>query len=98
MLRINRNYKYVDSLRKYKIYIDNEYSGSINVDETKEFNLNPGKHTIYCKIDWFRIDKLIIEENEDIKSLEVVPSMTGWKILLVIIYLTFLMKRYLWLK
>ncbi len=55
---IKRLPAYGDSLRDYKIYIDDKKIGKIGEEETKEFDLPNGAHTIYAKIDWFKSQKI----------------------------------------
>jgi len=55
---IKRLPAYGDSLRDYKIYIDDKKIGKIGEEETKEFDLPNGAYTIYAKIDWFKSQKI----------------------------------------
>ena len=51
-IRINRSDEWMNSARKYGIYIDNEKVGTISRKEIKEFSVQPGKHKVRAKIDW----------------------------------------------
>lgn len=57
-----------DRLRKYKIFIDEEYVGDISRDETRKFQLVPGEHRIRLKIDWCGSNTLVLNArpNQDI--------------------------------
>lgn len=50
MVRLTREHAFMFSNNAYKIFIDDSYRGEINVNETKEFPVDPGKHSIYAKI------------------------------------------------
>jgi len=66
MIRISRQSQYFDSLRNYKIYIDDIYCGDIKNDEIKELDIENGEHVICLKIDWCRSNKLtfIVKYNQ----------------------------------
>ena len=51
-ISLTRTSEYVNRLRSYHIYIDNVNIGAIDNGQTKEFEVGPGTHTIYLKIDW----------------------------------------------
>jgi hypothetical protein len=99
LIKIRRKKGYSDSLRKYKIILDNNYLGDINEGEINSFEVAPGKHTIYLKIDWCRSNKLdfYISEN-DLIELECGSSLRGWRFFFALIYITFLKNKYLWIK
>jgi hypothetical protein len=52
MIKLQRTKDYANSLRDYIIYIDGVKAGVIANGQTKELPLEPGRHTLYCKIDW----------------------------------------------
>ncbi|QVK19514.1 hypothetical protein KHQ81_00775 [Mycoplasmatota bacterium] len=98
-IKIVRKIEYVDKLRKYKVILDDSYIGDINSGEIKNFEVIPGRHTIYLKIDWCRSNKIdfYVSENEVIKF-DCGSSIRGWRILINLIYITFLKNKYLWIK
>lgn len=98
MIKISRDSSYCDRLRKYKVYIDDEYVGLINANETCEYNVKPGKHTVYAKIDWCRSNAISVEVGEEDTYIQVGASLVGWKILVIYLYITFLRNKYLWIK
>lgn len=98
MLKISRDRAYCDRYRKYKIFIDNAYVGTIKANETCEYIVAPGRHTVYAKIDWCRSNILSIDIGNQDKYVEVGASATGYKILIIYLYITFLKNTYLWLK
>ncbi|QXP65750.1 hypothetical protein [Polaribacter sp. AHE13PA] len=65
-LIITRTSEWNNRARKFGIYIDNKKIGTISNGETKEFNIDSGKHKINGKIDWCRspIMEFEITENE----------------------------------
>ncbi|SHH20156.1 hypothetical protein [Clostridium grantii] len=99
MIKITRKKGYADSLRKYKIILDNNYLGDINQEEIKSFEVAPGEHTIYLNIDWCRSNKLdfYISEN-DVIEFECGSSLRSWRYFFGLIYITFLKNKYLWIK
>ena len=52
ILKINRPFGLVNGARKYKVYIDGDFSGKIGNGETKEFPVTEGEHTVKVTIDW----------------------------------------------
>jgi len=99
LIKINRQSGYADKIRKYKVIVDNDYIGTINAGETKDFEVTSGKHTIYLKIDWCRSNKLDfnVSENE-VLEFDCGCSLTGWRLFINLIYITFLKNKYLWIK
>ena len=51
-IRLSRTNEYVNGFREYGIYIDDVKAGVIRNGETRDFEVAPGTHTIYAKIDW----------------------------------------------
>lgn len=87
-----------DKIRNYKIIIDGRNYGIIGSGKTKEIDIAPGNHEIFLKIDWCRSNKIDfnISRNQTIEF-ECGNSITGWKLIFVCIYITFLKNRYLWI-
>ena len=98
MIRITRKRAYMSSFSSYKIYIDGIYRGKIEDGETEEFEVSNGKHIVYVKISWCRSNKLCITVNDSVVELEVGTSLTGWRILLIRLYVTFWRYKYLWIR
>ena len=101
MIRLTREKRISDKLRVYKIFIDEIYHGDIKSGETKDFDIDKGKHIIYAKIDWCRSNKLDITIDDSILELEVGPSLAGTKVwipLIQFLYITFWKNKYLWIK
>lgn len=51
-ITITRPYQWTNQAIGINVYIDDELSGNIAVGETKEFEVKPGKHTVYVKNKW----------------------------------------------
>ena len=101
MIRITRIPAYANAARDYKIYIDEEYCGSIKDNETIELSTDKGRRIIYAKIDWCRSNKLDIYVGDSVLELEVGAALSDKKALLPLIdlfYVSFLKNRYLWIR
>lgn len=99
MIRITRQSRYFDKARNYKIFIDNNCYGTIADGETKEIFTGAGQHSIYLTIDWCRSNKLpFVESVNQVIELQCGNSMSGFKVLLPYIYISFLKNRYLFIK
>jgi hypothetical protein len=61
VLKIKRVHQYINLLAPYEILIDGVKVGDIKNEETKEFDLTEGKHTIMAKIDWCSSPEIIVE-------------------------------------
>lgn len=53
-IRITRGNEWFGRARKLNILIDGKQAGSIGNKETREFNIDPGEHTIQVSMDWNR--------------------------------------------
>lgn len=99
MIRIHRESRFRDRLRKYRIFLDDIYIGDISHGEMKEFDIEPCHHTVYLKIDWCRSNKQDFDISPDeLIEFDCGNSMNGFKILLVYFYITFFKNHYLWIK
>ena len=87
-----------DILRGYKIYIDDIYRGEIQIDDTKEFEVEDGTHVVYAKLDWCKSNELCVEVNGSTVELEVGSSLKGWRFLLMSFYMSIWKDKYLFLR
>jgi len=69
-LILKRPSKWLDLARSYKIYVDGQRIGKIHNDETKEFEITPGQHTIKAKIDFLSSKSLRFEVKNDEENLK----------------------------
>jgi len=81
-IRVERNSEWNNKARKIGIYIDGEKAGTINNGETKEYEVENGKHEIFAKIDWCRSSKIELNINEnEIKTFKLTGFKYGSRIL-----------------
>ncbi len=64
-LLIHRNSEWHNKRRDFWIYIDEQKVDKISAGQTKVFNLDPGKHEIYAKIDWCGSEKFVVNISEN---------------------------------
>ncbi len=83
-IRIERNTGWMGQLVKIEIYIDDEKVGTINNDETQDYEVENGKHKVHAKFGWERSKKieLNVVENE-ITVLKLTQYKYGTLILLI---------------
>lgn len=98
VLRIKRDSGYADRLRAYKVVLDGNIVGELKNGQQIEIDVSNGKHELYIKIDWCRSNTVEFESDGN-KNLEFEcgSSLRGFKILLSIVYITFLRNKYIWL-
>jgi hypothetical protein len=53
-VRITRGNERYGSVRKLNVLIDGRKVGTIGNKETREFDIDPGEHTIQVSMDWVR--------------------------------------------
>ena len=71
-INISRTSEYLNRLRDYGVYIDGEKVGTIANGETKEFDVSPGYHSVFTKIDWCSSPTLSVNINDlETKNLKV---------------------------
>lgn len=65
-LTIKRTSEWTNRMRDIGIYLDGKKIGTIANGETKEFEIDPGAHTLKSKIDWCGSEeiKLNLQESE----------------------------------
>ncbi len=99
MLRITRGTSYADRLRAYKIRIDGKTVGTIRAKETKDISIVPGEHDVVITIDWARSNIVKISAMEGkVVEMECGSNLVGWRLMLILVYVTFLRHKYLWLR
>ncbi len=98
-IKLRRDSGYADRLRAYHIVLDGEKVMKISNGESVEISVQPGRHELFLKIDWCRSNKIdfVISEGET-KVFDGGSSLRGIKLLLAIVYITFLRNSYLWLR
>lgn len=51
-ITITRPYQWTNQAINISVYIDDKLSGDIAVGETKDFDVKPGKHSVFVKNKW----------------------------------------------
>jgi hypothetical protein len=51
-IEITRKNEWINRFRNYRIYLDGQKIGTISNNETREFEVPSGQHTLTAKIDW----------------------------------------------
>ena len=84
--------------RGYKVFIDDVYRGDIEYNQTKEFEIREGMHTVYAKIDWCRSNEVYVDADDPIIEFEIGSSVIGWRIFFHSFYATIWKDKYLFLR
>ena len=64
-LKIESKKEFLNRLRSYKIFIDNELVGKVQNGKIQNFELEPGNHKVYAKLDFFKSKEIGIQINEN---------------------------------
>jgi hypothetical protein len=64
MLVLKRKWGWGDKFRAYHVIVDEQDVGSIREGKEVRFDLAPGSHEVYLKIDWSRSRTITIEAND----------------------------------
>jgi hypothetical protein len=98
-ITVQRTTSYVDRLRAYKIKIDDVVVGKVKARDSVTIPLTPGRHLIVLRIDWCGSETIDFEvQPGEHVTFECGSSLQGWRILLGLLYITFLTNQYLWLR
>jgi membrane protease YdiL (CAAX protease family) len=98
-LRLSRGSAVSDKLQAYKILIDGSEVGEIRDGQTAYLPVSPGSHTVQLRMDWCRSNPVEFGVGEgEVVRLECGSSLQGWRIVLAVLYLTFLRNRYMWIR
>ncbi|AFM03529.1 hypothetical protein Fleli_1091 [Bernardetia litoralis DSM 6794] len=94
-LKLDRGNYYIDKLRDYKIFINDEFYGVIANDSTLFFENIPKNSTIQVKVDWCTSNKYhVCTEIQNIE-LCIEPTCKGWKLSLWFLYITLFRNQYM---
>lgn len=95
-IKIRRGNGWQDKLRSYKVVLDGVAAAEIKQGSQVSLPVTAGTHTVQLKIDWCSSPLLEVEvENGKELVIECGPNA---KMLLALLYVTFLCRRYIWLK
>ncbi len=64
-IRIERNSEWNNKVRKIRIYVNGIKVGAISNGETQQYQLEPGTHEVFAKIDWCGSQKLLLNLSEN---------------------------------
>ena len=71
VIRLKRTSQYVNRLRKFKVYLNNEYAGDIGNGQEIVLPVEKGSYQIFVQVDWVKSEvyKLTIETGEEVHLL-----------------------------
>lgn len=95
-IEIRRESEFKDALRAYQIELDGQIIGKISKGEISSLDIQPGRHRLRLTIDWCSSPYVDFE----IQIGQSVKFACGSNVpaLLVLVYITFLRNKYLWLQ
>jgi hypothetical protein len=64
IIKVKRKSEYANLIRDYKILLDGKPIGTIADGETKEFNIEDGKHTLRATIDWCSSQDIVVYSDQ----------------------------------
>lgn len=87
-VEVKRRSQYFAALRSVDIFVDDTKVGVVKNGESKAFELSPGTHSVYAKIDWCQspANTVTVQAGET-TTLYCGSEITGWKILIAGIYM-----------
>ena len=96
-ITVVRPYEWTNQQRNTQVYIDGERVGQVGIDQTAEFDVTPGKHTVELKQKWLSGGSKPLEvdlsEKEE-TTIKIISYKYNWLVLLILfplitsIYLT----------
>ena len=98
-ISIKRESVFADKLRNYRVVLDGVIIGDIADGEKKNFDIDPGTHTLRMKIDWAGSNRVTFDASKN-KTIhfKCAGNIVGSKRLLAIVYALFLFNRWVELK
>ena len=98
-ITVRRTTSYADRLRAYKVKVDGVVVGLVRARESITVPVSPGRHSLVIRIDWCGSEQIDFEaQSGEHVRFECGSSLTGWRLLLVVFYITFWTRQYLWLR
>ena len=89
-IKIRRTNDYINVMRDYRLFIDNQKIGTISNGQTKDFEIQAGRHSLIAKIDWCSSQELFFEINNNETKIILVGALkhSKWSMPLIGIILT----------
>jgi hypothetical protein len=86
---IRRSSEWMNRARSFKVLIDGNETGRIANGGTEEYRVEPGKHKVYCKIDWCssREYEMELKEGESVRLFVRSGMKYYWHLALPVIFL-----------
>lgn len=84
-ITIERSNEYANYFRAIKIYIDDEYVGSISRGENVEYDVEEGAHTVRAKIDWCGSKEYTIDAKSAEEQILKLRGYKGFKYLSILV-------------
>src|SRR5687767_12670256 len=98
-ITVRRTTGYPDRLRAYKVNVDGAVVGLIRARESVTVPISPGRHSVRLRIDWCSSEQIDFQTQPgEHVFFECGSSLSGWRVLLALFYITFWTHRYLWLR
>jgi hypothetical protein len=98
-ITVRRTTSYADRLRDYKVKVDRVVVGSVGPGEAITIPISAGRRSLVIRIDWCGSEQIDFEvQPGQHVSFECGSNLTGWRILLTLLYITFRTNQYLWLR
>ncbi len=88
MIVIKREAAWTDKLRKYIVVLNDQEIGSFGENETFDYRITPGLHTLYLKVDWCRSKKIQFEIQENEVLYFTCRGLSGFQALFPLWYIT----------
>lgn len=96
VINIKRESGYADKLRAYKVQVDGTVIGTIADGESKDFDVQPGAHTLRLTVDWAGSNVVEFQSGQKkVIHFRCGSRAKGSKILLAVVYSFFLFKKYI---
>jgi len=64
-IKFRRSNDYINAPRNYRLFVDGQKIGTISNNQTKDFEIPAGQHTLIAKIDWCSSPELSFELNDN---------------------------------
>ena len=87
-IEVKRSSQYANRMRAIEIFVDDKSVGKLANGESKVFEVMPGEHRVYAKIDWCKTPEISVSVDAgETATLKTGSELVGWKIFLAIVYL-----------